>query len=57
MLYQLSYASAAQTEQVYQKRYQNCKGLLPNSSTSVTSMVKILSIHVRPGKAYLLLSL
>jgi hypothetical protein len=50
MLYQLSYASAAQTEQVYQKRYENCKGWTLNSSTSVASMAEILSLHARPSK-------
>ena len=52
MLYQLSYASAAQTQQVYQKRYSNCKAPLSNSSTSVTSVVEILGPHAYAGKGY-----
>ena len=52
MLYQLSYASAAQTDQVYQKRYSNCKAPLSNSSTSVTSVVEILRPHAYAAKGY-----
>ena len=40
MLYQLSYASAARTGRVYQKRYENCKGLLRPRSTLGTSVVE-----------------
>ena len=52
MLYQLSYASAAQTEQVYQKRHRNCKEGFLNSSTLGASAVGILSGHAHGGNGY-----
>jgi hypothetical protein len=53
MLYQLSYASAAQTEQSYQKRNENCKEGFENSSTSVARAVGIASYHAHADKSYL----
>ena len=52
MLYQLSYASAAQTEQVYQKRNQNCKAPFGIPSTSIASVVEILAAHAHARTRY-----
>ena len=54
MLYQLSYASAAQTEQAYQKRNQNCKEGFKNSSMSGAKAVGNSSSYVQAAKNHLL---
>jgi hypothetical protein len=52
MLYQLSYASAAQTEQLYQKRNYNCKGVRPRRSTSVATIVENSLLFVPSANLY-----